>query len=78
MIFPRILENHVPNRISACKSVVDLCNKVWIDTNMRHAWDDALVSAVFTESDTNICDNCRPIFLLALGYTLFAFVLLKR
>ena len=41
----------------ACKWVVELRNKVWIDTYVPHGWHHALVSGIFEEGDATVCDN---------------------
>ena len=48
----------------ACKWAVELCNRVWIHTDVPRSWHEALFSAVFKQGDVALCENYRPISLL--------------
>ena len=61
-----------------CRWAVCLCNKVWCSGHVPDDWHEAVVSAIFKKGDPASCENYRPISLLAIGYNLFATILLRR
>ena len=61
-----------------CQWAVCLCNKVWCSGHVPDDWHEAVVSAIFKKGDLASCENYRPISLLAIGYKLFATILLRR
>ena len=62
----------------ACVWAVALCNRVWHFADVPKPWHEALVTAVFKKGIPVSAENYRPISLLAVGYKLFASVLLRR
>ena len=62
----------------ACKWAVLFCNRVWQHVNVPEAWHNGLVTPIFKKGDEGSCENYRPISLLAVGYKLFASILLRR
>ena len=62
----------------SCQWAVCLCNKVWCSGHVPDDWHEAVVSAIFKKGDPASCENYRPISLLAIGYKLFATILLRR
>ena len=61
-----------------CQWAVCLCNMVWCNGHVPDEWHEAVVSAIFKKGDPASCENYRPISLLAIGYKLFATILLRR
>ena len=62
----------------ACRWAVLLCNKVWTEGSVPTSWHEATVAAIFKKGDPACCGNYRPISLLAVGYKIFAAILLRR
>ena len=62
----------------ACRWAVLLCNKVWTEGSVPTSWHEATVAAIFKKGDPACCENYRPISLLAVGYKIFAAILLRR
>ena len=62
----------------ACRWAVLLCNKVWTEGSVPTSWHEATVAAIFKKEDPACCGNYRPISLLAVGYKIFAAILLWR
>ena len=48
------------------------------EVDVPQAWHNGLVTAIFKKGDEGSCENYRPISLLAVGYKLFASILLRR
>ena len=63
---------------TCCQWAVCLCNKVWCGGHVSDDWHEVVVSAFFKKGDPASCENYRPISLLAIGYKLFATILLRR
>ena len=55
-----------------------LRDKVWCSGHVPDDWHEAVVSAIFKKGDPVSYENYRPISLLAIGYKLFATILLRR
>ena len=62
----------------ACRWAVLLCNKAWEEGSVPTSWHEATVAAIFKKGDPACCENYRPISLLAVGYKIFAAILLRR
>ena len=60
----------------ACRWAVLLCNKAWKEGSVPTSWHEATVAAIFKKGDPACCENYRPISLLAVGYKIFAAILL--
>ena len=63
---------------SDCVWAVALCNRVWNHADVPSAWHKALICTIFKKGDASNCENYKPIPLLAVGYKLFATILLRR
>ena len=57
---------------------VEFCNTCWHHKSVPDAWHAARVATIFKKGDPASCANYRPISLLAIGYKLFAIILLER
>ena len=55
-----------------------MCNKAWNEGSVPTSWHEATVAAIFKKGDPACCENYRPISLLAVGYQIFAAILLRR
>ena len=55
-----------------------MCNKAWNEGSVPTSWHEATVAAIFKKGDPACCENYRPISLLAVGYKIFAAILLRR
>ena len=61
-----------------CKWALELCNIIWDRKKIPDDWRTARVATLYKKGDPALCDNYRPISLLAVGYKLFAAMLLRR
>ena len=50
----------------------DLCQRCWDDGCVPEAWHQARVATIFKQGDVADCRSYRPIYLLPIGYNLFA------
>ena len=53
-------------------------HKAWKEGSVPTSWHEATVAAIFKKDDPACCENYRPISLLAVGYKIFAAILLRR
>ena len=63
---------------AGARYITKFCQLCWSSTCVPDDWHKAQVAMVFKKGDPSLCDNYRPISLLAIGYKLFAAVLLDR
>ena len=56
----------------------EFCRRCWSEKTVPEAWHNARVAMLFKKGDPADCNNYRPISLLAIGYKLFATILLNR
>ena len=54
------------------------CQQLWISKAVPHDWHLSRVVALFKKGDLGDCGNYRPISLIAVGYKLYANILLQR
>ena len=62
----------------AAEWVLHFCNSIRAQQRIPDAWRLARVSSLYKKGDPGLCDNYRPISFLAVGYKLFAMMLLHR
>ena len=55
--------------------LIQLC---WDKSEMQEAWKISKVVMIFKKGAPSVCDNYRPISLLAIGYKILAAILLNR
>ena len=60
------------------QQITDLCNLCWEGEQVPESWMLSRVSLIFKKGDPALCENYRPITLLAVGYKLLASILLRR
>ena len=58
--------------------ILDFCNRVWEAKAIPDAWRQARVATLYKKGSPADCGNYRPISLLAVGYKMFASMLLRR
>ena len=63
---------------AAAAWITEFVNLCWTEKQVPAEWHKARVVEIFKKGDPAVCDNYRPISLLAIGYKLFAMVLLQR
>ena len=61
-----------------CEWALEFCNIIWDRKEIPDDWRTARVATLYKKGDPALCDNYRPISLLAVGYRLFAAMLLRR
>ena len=54
-----------------------MCNNIWIEGSVPTSWHEATAAVIFKKGDPACCGNYRPILLLAVGYKIFAAILLR-
>ena len=57
---------------------MEFCNIIWDRKEVPDDWHTARVATLYKKGDPALCDNYRPISLLAVGYKMFAAMLLRR
>ena len=58
--------------------LLQFCNLMWQNKSIPTAWHKARVACLYKKGDPAMPDNYRPISLLAIGYKMFASLLLLR
>ena len=58
--------------------VTQLCNLCWLMETLPQNWKISKVTMLFKKGDPSLCDNYRPISLLAIGYKILIAILLIR
>ena len=72
-LWKALIEDH-----TALSWIVKFCQRCWKEKKIPENWHRASVISIFKKGDPALCENYRPISLLAIGYKVFALVLLYR
>ena len=58
--------------------LLSFCNLIWEHKQIPTAWHQAKVASLYKKGDPALPEKYRPISLLAIGYKIFASMLLQR